>query len=242
MKFKNLLLLALTLLYGTAFSQLITFSTSDTVAVSAALTDSTQVSDSYYVYVTNAGHSDTIGWKAVVINDISAFQIDYCNELNCYTFGYGYPYDSAAHYFAADSASAYSTDFTVSPSCTAGTGELQVWLWLKHDSAASARALTFLPTYTGACSAAAIQQTYVNGYSIYPSPVNSELSVEGLSNLSNIKISLYDIIGNTVLQNTYMDHGNQVTLNTANLNAGIYFLALESGGKRILTRRVEKLN
>jgi hypothetical protein len=242
MKRRNVLFIALMLLNCRAFSQVLSFSTSDTISFSIPLAaeDTTQSNTSFF-FITNKGHTDTAVWKAINFAEDSSWSLGFCDPNNCYDFTNAIP-DLQLHSFVLDSLSVTSMDFTASPSCVADSGELQVLIWLEHDSTSSATVLTFLPSFTGSCTPTGIRQTSASNYTIYPTHLNSELNIGGLNSLGEMKITLYDLIGNAVIQNEYSAHSNLVKLNTAKLPAGIYFVSVESNGQRVLTKRVEKLN
>jgi hypothetical protein len=242
MKRISIIVFFLMLFYFNGFSQKIVFTpASDTVTFSAPLTNEAQSNESI-IFIANNSNSppNTIFWREISNVEDTDWQLGFCDTSQCFYYTSTVADANTNGLAQLDSGNSVRVDFTASPSCTAGTGELQILFWLTSDSAASARVLTFLPNYTGGC-VSGIQQTNLPDYKIYPTPLTSELNIEGVGNLPVVKVTLYDIIGNTIMQNNYSSHGDIVTLNTSALHAGIYFVAIESS-QRIVTRRVEKLN
>lgn len=58
-------------------------------------------------------------------------------------------------------------------------------------------------------------------FNIYPNPANSYINISGISDISDYKIEIYDIIGNKILS----EIGNQ-TIFTNSLNAGVYLVRI----------------
>ena len=59
-------------------------------------------------------------------------------------------------------------------------------------------------------------------FKMFPNPANDKVSIQGLENKSIDQITLTDASGKTV--QTYEVNGNQIEINTAELNVGLYFV------------------
>lgn len=79
-------------------------------------------------------------------------------------------------------------------------------------------------------------QNEIAGLKIYPNPIsNGVLHIESNLNLERT-ISLFDVLGKRVLNTTTSNN----TINTANLNSGIYILKITENGKTSTTKLVVK--
>ena len=114
-------------------------------------------------------------------------------------------------------------------------------MWLQHDSAASATLITYKSLFTGACVTAAIARVPATDIKIYPAPVNTQLTIEGLANMNDASVFVYDMLGNVVLHRQIEPAQNMVNLNTSALQAGVYIVGIDANGSRIITRRIEKV-
>lgn len=74
-------------------------------------------------------------------------------------------------------------------------------------------------------------------YSNYPNPFNSSTTISySLSRRSNVRLSIYNILGQlvkTLLNEDQFPGEYSINWNAANLNSGIYYIHLESEGYRI---------
>jgi uncharacterized delta-60 repeat protein len=81
-----------------------------------------------------------------------------------------------------------------------------------------------------------------DNFTVRPNPVKSLTVIRySLSAKHKVSLNLYDISGRLVktLVDEYKNLGNyQLTLNTNNLSAGVYFLSLETQNKRVIERLV----
>jgi hypothetical protein len=70
--------------------------------------------------------------------------------------------------------------------------------------------------------------------SIYPNPANAFFNIELADNNSQKQISLYDLSGKLVYSST--EKSAKIQVNTSNLNAGLYFVKVESGSQVIVNK------
>ena len=64
------------------------------------------------------------------------------------------------------------------------------------------------------------------------------ITVEGLASQSNeTKVSLYDILGKNIINQTLDNNTNTQTISTIGLQTGIYMVQLESG-KNVLKKKL----
>jgi len=241
MKRLYILLLAVALTgLGRAFGQSFTVSPGDTFTYSGTLntiTDSHE-DNGYFVYTSSA--SNVIYWRLLAYNMDSLWQMSFCDPYQCYYFTSGSAANFQTHHATIDSGSNLLR-FGVSPSCSADSGNMVVLTWLISDSAASAKTLYFSASYTGSCLSA-IQNVTTPQLSVYPNPVNSLLTVDGLNNMKNVKITVFDILGNIAIEKYVSQPAPMASLNTGSLQQGVYFVTIDSEGARVLTKRIQKLD
>jgi hypothetical protein len=76
------------------------------------------------------------------------------------------------------------------------------------------------------------EQTDVNGFSIYPNPVQGDLNISFGRELTHGRVTLYNLLGNAVINKEIVNTEN-LTLNTSNLPQGLYYITVESGDLNI---------
>ncbi len=225
-------------------AQALRISPSDTVIYTASLNSFNTASSGVAQFcsiVNNSGQNDTVCWKIAQLTMNQGWQsMSLCDPHQCYLF-YGNVTNGSTHQYALAADSGSSVDVTSTPQCVADTGYMQALFWLKHDSAASATHLIYMPIYTGSCSNA-IQQVQENQLKVYPVPAINNFTVEGLQNATNVQLSVYDILGNAVLRKSIAQPANSVTISTDGLTNGVYILSVESDGVKLLTRRIQKVD
>ena len=74
----------------------------------------------------------------------------------------------------------------------------------------------------------------------FPNPVNSELTITGLSSNASYTLSLYDFNG-SLLQSNYITGASTTQLNLENVSAGLYLLRIQDGDGSCKTIKVVKL-
>lgn len=78
------------------------------------------------------------------------------------------------------------------------------------------------------CSVLSIDEFSKDSLSVYPNPTQTELSISTPKNLGNVAITLVDINGRVVLE-IRQELFNTITLNTSQLQSGIYILNIKGG-------------
>jgi hypothetical protein len=71
---------------------------------------------------------------------------------------------------------------------------------------------------------------------MYPNPANGKVTLQLQEDTNNAQVSITDMLGKTVL--TKNIKGMQSELNISSLQAGIYFVRLESGNKKEVQKLV----
>lgn len=95
---------------------------------------------------------------------------------------------------------------------------------------------SFMPFTTANCAFLASDTFEQNNLKLYPNPVSNELNIE---NGENLKIKIYTVLGNIVLnEDSNIDSNRKV--NVSNLNSGIYFLELIDKDNNRLVKRFVK--
>jgi hypothetical protein len=67
------------------------------------------------------------------------------------------------------------------------------------------------------------------------------MAVEGLNAYNNVKLTVYDVLGNAAIQKNITQPVALINVNTDALHAGIYIVSIEGDGTKLLTKRIEKL-
>jgi hypothetical protein len=76
------------------------------------------------------------------------------------------------------------------------------------------------------------QSQYADNLVVYPNPSNGVLNIDasGNSNLTDVEISVYDILGNQVYKNQYSNLSHE-TIDLSNQASGVYLINAQSGSK-----------
>lgn len=81
-------------------------------------------------------------------------------------------------------------------------------------------------------------QLSADQFNIYPNPASDIIYIENNSSTNQIKISILDVQGKEVFNNSY-NSGEIITVNMANLNKGIYLVKLENGNSLIFKKVIK---
>lgn len=108
---------------------------------------------------------------------------------------------------------------------------------LMATSAASVGASFVGPQFTGGFVGINEINTVNNTFVVYPNPANVNATISfSLVDNAKASVSVYDVIGNLVLQITpeqlFEKGNNTITVNTSNLSNGIYTITLEINGAK----------
>jgi hypothetical protein len=81
-------------------------------------------------------------------------------------------------------------------------------------------------------------QLSADQFNIYPNPASDIIYIENNSSTNQIKISILDVQGKEVFNNSY-NSGEIITVNMANLNKGIYLVKLENGNSLVFKKVIK---
>ena len=128
-------------------------------------------------------------------------------------------------------------------SCKLSAGKIRLKIWERADSANTIQYITFQYDLTSAanCVATSISEATKSSIRIFPNPVKDKLNINGLSEIENLRIEVYNLIGSKVFSKT-TDNANaeSAVINTDFLGNGIYFAKLFSGDNLIVTKKFTK--
>lgn len=197
-----------------------------------------------YVQVTNSsGQADTVYWMPVVIQLDSVWQLSFCDPNECYYYTKSISSHATRH-FPAAAGSNYQLRFGSSPDCMADTGELQILMWLEHDSAGSATVLTYKAQYTGSCTTGInpVAADNFDNVNLYPNPACNQLTIQfGLTQAAPVTAYVTNIMGQRVadIYRGQLNTGvHTLTTGATNLANGVYFVTLKTGDNAVTQRFV----
>ncbi len=84
--------------------------------------------------------------------------------------------------------------------------------------------------------ALSVSEFDINGFTIYPNPAKDVLTIK-LNNISNAKLSIYDIQGKLVLERSISQEQN-LELNVSDLQSGLYFVKLNTSTKEMVKKLI----
>ena len=205
-----------------AFSQAILVTPNDTFVSNLPLVNfMDQVTEEGFV-INNTNSADSIFWYVSDINHPVDWEMSVCDKVSCYIIyqtGELHKFDIASH--GQD-----LLHFLCTPNCAAGDGMIELTMWLKSDSAGTVVRPRYLATYTGVCGTG-INEAANENIRVFPAHFSSDITVEGIETASIKSIKLLNINGACVHE-TCVVSGNTITIETATLSAGIYFMRLEA--------------
>ena len=74
---------------------------------------------------------------------------------------------------------------------------------------------------------------------LYPNPANNELNVQLDYVNTDYKIAIYNTLGSFLYESNQLSNGNN-SINTSQLNSGIYFVKITDSQNRIYQKRLIK--
>lgn len=77
-----------------------------------------------------------------------------------------------------------------------------------------------------------------NNISIYPNPISNQLKIDIYTDLDNLKLELYNAIGELILSTVI--HKDQNIIDVSFLNSGLYFAKITSENKNIFVQKIIK--
>ncbi|WP_431135043.1 T9SS type A sorting domain-containing protein [Psychroserpens mesophilus] len=84
--------------------------------------------------------------------------------------------------------------------------------------------------------ALSVSEFDINGFTMYPNPAKDILTIK-LNNISNAKLSIYDIQGKLVLERSISKEQN-LELNVSDLQSGLYFVKLNTSTKEVVKKLI----
>lgn len=72
--------------------------------------------------------------------------------------------------------------------------------------------------------------------SIYPNPTNSHFFVDFTKSASEINISVFNILGETVYNNVLVSASSPLEINLNGIDSGIYFLRIDNGQEKLIKK------
>jgi hypothetical protein len=185
-------------------------------------------------FVTYTGSvADTVQWYVHTLNYTTGWEMSVCDINNCYII-----YTPGSVYeFVAQPNVDNLLDFGVTPYCIAGSGELELTLWIKSDSAATVRKARFTAEYTGTC-VSSVKETALEKVKVYPTGFQSRITVEGADGAKITAVKMYDALGTLVNDIKPLNSGN-IVLQTSELASGVYIVRVETSAG-VISRRVVK--
>ena len=127
-----------------------------------------------------------------------------------------------------------SMDVEISSLTTTTRDELYEFVVTADHSAGSASLIYVDNVYFYKAPTASIEDLS-NSFAIYPNPMGSQLTVEGISEVQHA--SIFDLTGREVLR--AMPNEAVFTLDTADLQSGVYMLSLQVGDSEITKKLVK---
>lgn len=231
---KIILVFAFTWFVSASFSQAITVTPNDTFTSNLPLVNfMDQVTEEGFV-VNNTNSSDSIFWYVSDINHPVDWEMSVCDKVSCYII-----YQTGElHKFDIASQAQDLLHFLCTPNCAAGDGNIELTMWLKSDSAGTVTHPRYFATYTGVCNTG-IDEAANESIKVFPSHFTSQITLEGIETASVKSVKLLNVNGECVSE-TVVSSGNTLTIETAKLSAGIYFMRLETIGGMVSKKLVKE--
>ena len=130
-----------------------------------------------------------------------------------------------------------------------GYGIAAIGFWSPDGSTIYAQTLTFpyvenwTINFAGNCGNTTVATTETpnsNAIRIYPNPTCGDLTIETERELKDVQLTVYNSVGQVVLQPSKVTNSTQTTLDTSKLHAGIYALQVQSEGQAFSRLFVKK--
>jgi hypothetical protein len=77
-----------------------------------------------------------------------------------------------------------------------------------------------------------------NDVTVYPVPAKENVTIQSAILWKNARLELYDVLGNRLTSYDYPDDKSNLTLNTANLSNGLYFIKLSNDKNSVVKKLV----
>ncbi len=123
----------------------------------------------------------------------------------------------------------FVTLFTGIDSCFSAF-EMEIQVGLDNSKMTSEIIRAYAITSEGSPIATSVENVnFETSISLYPNPVSDKLNININENVNNVNVSIYSITGQLVITNNF--NQNNITINTANLNSGLYVAKIMVDGK-----------
>lgn len=176
---------------------------------------------------------DTIQWYVHSLNHTAGWEMSVCDINNCYII-----YTTGSVYeFVAQPNVANLLRFGVTPYCNAGTGELEMTIWAKSDSAATVKKANFSVEYTGTC-VSSVKEEVLSKVKVFPTGFQNRISVQSSDGAKVNTVKMYDALG-TLVNEVSPFNNSPINLETTDLSSGVYIVRVETSAG-VVSRRVVK--
>ncbi len=220
--------------FSFSFAQAIMFSPGDTFSYSGPLVNNLDQIEIDGFVTNNTNANDTICWYVNDINHPTDWEMSVCDKENCYLI-YG---TGDLYLFGAPAHLQQILHFLATPYCIAGTGNIELTMWLKSDSAASVTHPKFFATKTGICTTG-INEANNESVKVFPTNFQSKIVVEGINTAAVKSVKLFHVTGE--MMNAPADlKGNVMTLETSTLVSGVYILRVETSSGIVSKKLVKE--
>jgi hypothetical protein len=231
---KNLLLVfAFILVFaGSGHSQSLAVTPSDTLTI-----DTTLLSGQELIMVNgiknNTASDSLFNWKVTYNSLPHQWTVSYCDPHLCHTNING----TLSYLLSTNSTGTMQLDLTVA-SISSCPVTFQILTWATGDSVNTATYLTYKVCAT--VNPNGIIETEAPQTSIYPNPVNRDLTVSLSQNLDNGQIEIFNLLGSRVYAQPISNGETVKEFDLSTLDAGLYIARISDGGRVIATKKFTK--
>lgn len=221
------------------FSQSIIPIPNDSGYVSAVVpADEFEPVDCHLYIKNNHGTATTFTWGLKDYAAPSGWELKLCDNNNCYDLLIGNNKHESLLVNAGDT---MDMKFQFSPHLIAGSGSVNVVIYVTDDSAATAIVLNYGANFSsGLNSVSPLSQS---NFKIFPNPVKNSFTVFGLENSGNLSLEIYDMKGASVHSEIIGATHNQIEISVNHLAKGDYLLkAYSKSGQVLGTSRLTKID
>ena len=80
------------------------------------------------------------------------------------------------------------------------------------------------------------------GFSLYPNPARNQITIESISTESIEELTLFNPLGQEILQRSYSENIQKVILPTSRIKAGFYFIQVKTRARKYNYRILIKID
>jgi hypothetical protein len=189
-----------------------------------------------FMKVKNISNSTkTIKWICSDKTGPHDWEVNICDIVNCYSFGY------VVRSFNLAAGDTGTMRLDVDPHGASGAGFVSLLMWVDGDSA-NGKVKT--PTWNVDINAlTGIKNVSATSLKIFPNPVKNIFTVSGLENAGNLSFEVYDMKGSAVKSEVKAATNTTIDISIENLPQGIYVLkAFDKDGQIAGTSRLSKID